>query len=249
MVQQQIVEATHRQSPPAGKMSYEEFLAWADEDTLAEWVDGEIIMVSPASDRHQDLVDFLTAVLRLYVASHDLGWVRSAPFQMKTGPDLPGREPDVLFLRKEHLNRLERTYLDGPADLVVEIVSPESVGRDRGEKFYEYEAGGVLEYWLIDPQRAWAECYHLEGDRYRVAFEGQDGEYRARVLPDFWLRVGWLWQAPLPAVEDVLLEVGGAAYAERLIERLRKHGFLPAAEEPGGQGAGEPGSQGAGVQG
>lgn len=56
------------------------------------------------------------------------------------------------FVASEHLDRLKETYLDGPADLVVGIVSPDSVGRDRGEKFYEYAQGGVPEYWLIDPQ-------------------------------------------------------------------------------------------------
>ncbi|RMF86648.1 MAG: Uma2 family endonuclease, partial [Nitrospinota bacterium] len=32
-----------------GKLSYEEFLAWCDEDTWAEWVDGEVILLTPAS--------------------------------------------------------------------------------------------------------------------------------------------------------------------------------------------------------
>ncbi|MFQ5595519.1 MAG: Uma2 family endonuclease [Anaerolineae bacterium] len=208
MVQQQVVEATHRQLPP-GKMSYEEFLNWANEDTLAEWVDGEVVMLSPASDRHQDLADFLTSVLRLYATSRDLGWVRSAPFQMKTGPHLPGREPDVLFLHKEHLGRLRDTYLDGPADLVVEIVSPESVGRDRGDKFYEYAQGGVREYWLIDPQIEWADFYRLEGERYRPAFSGERGTYHADVLPDFWIRVEWLWQDPLPSPIRAVAEIAG----------------------------------------
>lgn len=227
MIQKQTVEAPGR-APPREKMTYEEFLDWADEDTLAEWVDGEVIMVSPASTRHQQLVGFLEKVIGLYVEQRSLGQVLSAPFQMKLEH---GREPDLLFVASEHLDRLRDTYLDGPADLVVEIVSSESVGRDRGDKFYEYEAGGVPEYWLIDPQREWAEFYQLEGDRYRLTFGGREGEYRARVLPDFWLRVEWLWQEPLPAVEDVLLEVGGSAYAEHLIERLRKQGFLPADNE------------------
>jgi ABC-type thiamine transport system ATPase subunit len=47
------------------KMTYEEFLAWADEDTLAEWVDGEVVMYSPASKRHQSIADFLTSVARV----------------------------------------------------------------------------------------------------------------------------------------------------------------------------------------
>ncbi len=72
------------------------------------------------------------------------------------------------------------------------------------------------------------KCYsRLEGARYRLVFSGQAGDYQARVLPDFWLRVEWLWQQPLPLVDEVLLEIGGAAYARQLIERLRRHGFLP----------------------
>jgi len=233
MVQQPVLERRSEpvvegvRQPPPGKMSYEEFLAWADEDTLAEWVDGEVVMYSPASGWHQDLVRFLASVLGTYVEVHQLGIVRFAPFQMKLKH---GREPDLLFVATEHLSRLKETYLEGPADLVVEIVSPDSVGRDRGDKFYEYEAGGVPEYWLLDPQREWAEFYQLEGERYRLVFQGREGEYRSQVLRDFWLRVEWLWQDPLPAVEDVLLEVGGAAYAQHLIERLRSHGFLPALE-------------------
>jgi Uma2 family endonuclease len=187
------------------KMTYEEFLAWADEDTLAEWVDGEVVMYTPASDRHQDLARFLTSVLGVYVETHSLGVIRPAPFQMKLEH---GREPDLLFVAQEHLKRLKETHLDGPADLVVEVVSPESVGRDRGEKFYEYAQGGVPEYWLIDPQTKQAEFYQLEEGRYRVAFSGDEGRYQALVLPDFWLRVEWLWQDPLPAVLDVVRELG-----------------------------------------
>lgn len=154
-------------SSPA-KMTYEEFLARADEDTWAEWVDGEILVLMSASEEHQDLADFLTALLRFFTEAHQSGTVRSAPFQMKTGPDLPGREPDILFVAREHLDRLKHVYLDGPADLVVEIVSPESRSRDRGTKFYEYEQGGVREYWLLDPVRRQAEFYGL----------GTDGIYR-----------------------------------------------------------------------
>ena len=188
-----------------GPMSYAEFLAWADEDTLAEWVNGEAIMTSPASNIHQDLSGFLESLLRIFVESRQIGIVRNAPFQMKLEH---GREPDLLFVAAAHLPRLQETYLDGPADLVVEIVSPESAGRDRGEKFIEYEAGGVLEYWLLDPQRQWAEFYHLRDGRYRLVWAGAEGEYRSAVLPGFWLRVEWLWQQPLPPVLDVLRELG-----------------------------------------
>ena len=87
-------------------LTYEEFLDWLDGDTRAEWVDGQVIMPSPASDRHQDLAGFLESVLRAYVEAHELGIVRGAPFQMKLEH---GREPDVLFLAGEPPDRLQET--------------------------------------------------------------------------------------------------------------------------------------------
>jgi len=201
------------------KMTYDEFLAWANEDTLAEWVDGEVVMYSPASNRHQDLARFLTSVLGIYVETHSLGVIRPAPFQMKLER---GREPDLLFVASGHLARLKETYLDGPADLVVEVVSPESVGRDRGEKFYEYAQGGVPEYWLIDPQMEWGEFYRLKEGRYHLAFSGRKGEYHALALPGFWLRVEWLWQEPLPHPLRVLGEIAGVEpeVVERFLQAL-----------------------------
>jgi Uma2 family endonuclease len=197
---------------PPSPMTYEEFLDWADEDTLAEWIAlpgrevGEVMLYSPASKHHQRIAGFLVTTMRIFVEQRDLGAVLSAPFQMKL--EHSGREPDVLVVAQEHLDRLQETYLDGPADLAVEIISPESIGRDRGEKFYEYEAGGVTEYWLIDPQKERAEFYQLRDGRYQQVSPDAEDIYRSEVLPGFWLRVEWLWQEPLPKTLDVLRELG-----------------------------------------
>ncbi len=185
------------------RMTYEEFLE-RDEDARAEWVDGEVVYMSPPSSRHQDVSDFLTAILRHFVEIHDLGAVRSAPFQMKTGPDLPGREPDLLFVAKEHLERLKENRVDGPADLAVEIISPESRARDRGAKFYEYEGGGVREYWLIDPLRKQAEFYVLGDDGIYRAAPTKEGVFESVVLKGLRLEEAWLWQEPLPPLLSVL---------------------------------------------
>jgi hypothetical protein len=133
---------TPERPAPSGKMTYEEFLGWADEDTRAEWVNGKVVILSPASLRHQQLATFLATSMNFFVDAHQLGVVLTPPFQMKTGHDLPGREPDIMFVAREHLDRFRDTYLDGPADLVVEIISRDSRARDRGDKFYEYEQGG-----------------------------------------------------------------------------------------------------------
>jgi len=186
-------------------ISYEDFLALCDEDTLAEWVNGKIERYSSASDVHQDLAGWLTSVLRIYVEANKLGIIRSAPFQMKTGPDLPGREPDIIFLRDENRDKLKKRYLDGPADLVIEIISEESLLRDRGEKFAEYEIGGVKEYWILDPETKRADFFILKEGRYERRVEDTHGIYHSEIIEGLWLKVAWLWN--LPPVLDVLREL------------------------------------------
>lgn len=188
--------ATPDAALPPRKMSFEEFLEWADEDTRAEWVDGEVIFMSPLSTEHQEIGRFLLRALSEWVELHGLGDIRYEGFLMKLETRPSGREPDILFVANENRERLKNTYLDGPADLVVEIVSPESVERDRVDKFHEYQAGGVREYWLIDPQQRRAEWYQRgEDGLYRLAAT-EDGVYHSRVLPGLWLREAWLWQPP-----------------------------------------------------
>ena len=193
------------QPPPPTKISYEAFLERVDENSHVEWVDGEVIEMSPISERHEDVSGFLKPLLRHFAEARQLGIVRGEPYQMKPALHLPGRVPDFFFVATAHLDRLRSTYLEGPADLVVEIISPESRVRDRGDKFFEYEAGGIPEYWLLDPIREQAEFYQLnENGIYRTVPTDKDGRYYSAVLPGLWLQVDWLWQTPLPPLLSVL---------------------------------------------
>ena len=221
-LRRQLLAALSENAP--APITYEQFLDWADEDTLAEWVDGAIVMASPASARHQEVKTFLVRTLAGFVDLHQLGRIYDAPFQMKLAHS--GREPDVLFVAASHLDRLKETYLDGPADLVIEIISPESVGRDRGDKFEEYREAGIPEYWLIDPRLDQANFYQLDtAGRYQDVVPNADGVYTSKALPGFWLRVEWLWQDPLPDPTKALLELDRAAYAAYLKEKLRQAGL------------------------
>jgi len=193
-------------APRLPRMSFEEFLAWADEDTYAEWVDGEVVMMSPASSRHQQVVVFLGTLLNLYVQARGLGTVLIAPFLMK----LPGsaREPDILFIARDRTGAIQHTHLEGPADLVVEVVSPDSRTRDRREKLREYQGAGVREYWLIDPEREKAEFYVLGPSGEYAPAPVRHGRVESVVLADLWLDVEWLWSDPMPSPLSVLKEWG-----------------------------------------
>jgi len=214
---------TVSKSPPEGvgrlRMSYEQFLAWSDDDTHAEWAEGEVIVFMPPKDRHQDIVQFLVALLSNYVSFYGLGKVRSAPFEMRL--ERSAREPDILFVSRSNLHRLTAERLQGAADLVVEVVSEESQHRDRVQKFNEYQSAGVREYWLIDTRlEVEPEFYLLDaGGRFeRVQLE--DGVFRSRVLSGFWLRAEWVMASELPQPLDVFAEIVGLP--EEVKQTLRR---------------------------
>ena len=195
-----IAHEPPRPTPP--RMTFEEFLALDDERTMSEWVDGEVIFMSPVAEKHQEIMLFLAQTLGLYVQVHNLGRIFLPPFAMKLEAERRGREPDLMFVSQERAHLILRTYFNGPADLAIEIVSPESIERDRREKFGEYERAGVKEYWLIDPDRESAEFYELGADgRYRMAAVESGGVYRSQVVAGFYVYPAWFWQTPAPTLE------------------------------------------------
>jgi Uma2 family endonuclease len=148
---------------------------------------------------HNEIFAFLAALLRLLVGMHKWGRVITAGIPMKYSNEQPAREPDIILLKNEHLDRLTDTYVNGIADIVVEIVSPESAERDYGAKFIEYEAAGVPEYWRVDPIRTHAVVYALgEDGRYHPLPLDAQGRLVSQVLPGFALDPALLWGERLP---------------------------------------------------
>lgn len=192
-------------APPAGKLSEEEFLAWCDEDVKAEWVDGQVIVMSPANSQHVNLTAFLISLMRIWVEDRDLGAVLGPELMTRLSPR-SRRVPDLMFVAKEHLQNLRTAHLEGPPDLAIEIVSPESVVRDWREKYLDYQSAGLREYWVIDPANQRVEAYRLVGGAYQEIVPDH-GRVDSSVLTGFYLRGEWLWRAELPKVRDALKEI------------------------------------------
>lgn len=213
---------------PCLRMTYEEYLDWHPEDILAEWVEGEVIVHMPPLEIHQSAVTFMDRLIGLFVEMLQLGRLKVAPFEVRLNPDGPSREPDLLFIDQAHMNRLTPKRVDGAPDLVIEIVSDDSVQRDRVTKFDEYERAGVREYWIIDNrpdhQRAW---FYRLGDDGRFATIPLDdgGVFRSTVLPGFWLRQAWLFD-PAP---DAIAAIAHVLGPDRVADALRQ----ALAERPG----------------
>jgi Uma2 family endonuclease len=83
-------------------------------------------------------------VLGIYVETKNLGKVVSAPFQMYLSKVKRGRKADIIFISNSNLCKLNTIFLEGPEDLVIEILSTESRLRDLKLKYAEYEEAGVF---------------------------------------------------------------------------------------------------------
>jgi Uma2 family endonuclease len=190
--------------------SYDEYRRQASETRITEWVDEEMITYMPPLLRHQELSGFLFNLLSTFVAALNLGKIISAPFEVKLWPDGPSREPDLLFVSNDNLERLGEKRFDGGPDLVVEIVSAGSVREDKVRKFDEYEQAGVSEYWIIDPRQRQETAEFFQRDEsgiYQPIEVDEVGVYQSYTLPGFWLNVDWLWMDPLPNHQLKLAEI------------------------------------------
>jgi Uma2 family endonuclease len=142
------------------KHQREEFYKWIDEDTKAEFINGRIIMHSPASDGHNDAVANLLMVTKAYAHVEDLGQVRVEKALIAlTRNDY---EPDLAFWRKEKAAKFTPDMnIYPPPDFIVEVLSKDSGKRDRVTKFNDYAAHGITEYWIIDTKKLTVEQYIL----------------------------------------------------------------------------------------
>lgn len=187
------------------KITYGEFLRQYD-GQYAEYVDGEVIKPMSVTQRHDFLTNFLMTALTFYVSTKNLGRVCGEPYQMKLLIDgkIKGREPDIFFVKTENFDRIGEQFFDGAADLVIEVISPESVMRDTQDKFEEYETVGVKEYWIIDPNRRTANFYGFDENGKYQLLPIEEGRFESRVIEGLWIKTDWLWKDELPNLMDIL---------------------------------------------
>ncbi|MBC7812456.1 MAG: Uma2 family endonuclease [Burkholderiales bacterium] len=173
-----------------------------------EWVRGYLIKMSPVSLPHDRIVHYVRPLVEAYFSLKPFGTIVGEPFVMKLEGVRANREPDLQIILGANRDNVKHTKMNGPADICIEVVSPGSVETDYGDKFVEYERGGVKEYWLLDPMRSESNFYRLndEGVYQRVDVD-EDGHYRTPLLPGFALHVETLWETELPDIIAVVQAV------------------------------------------
>lgn len=179
-------------------VSEEEYLEKYAAD-FCEWVDGTVIKMAPATFRHNLIIGYLYMLLNAYFDLKPIGLVALSPFLQRLTEINVTREPDLIVVLNSNPGQFTNTAMIGAADICIEVVSQESVARDRGDKFQEYEKGGVGEYWIFDYLRTEALFYRRNADGIFVRQpEDADGSYRTPLLPGLILNVPTLWREKLP---------------------------------------------------
>ena len=192
-----------------GYRTFEDFLEDPTLPEWCEWVDGKVVPMHAVIDRHDGIVQWAGELLGTTARELDLGRVLGEPFVMRLPDQRRGRSPDLMFVAAEHMHRIQRKHLEGPADLVIEVLSLESQHRDRVEKLGEYERAGVPEYWLIDDDERQMLFYQLVDDGNYINASPAVGDlYQSLVLPPVRFDPRWLWQHPLPKTIPILREWG-----------------------------------------
>lgn len=185
------------------------FYNWIDEHTKAEFINGEVVVHSPAKKKHLTVTKLLSRLISLYSDVKQLG----ETFHEKAMIALTRNdyEPDIVFFSAEKAAAFEPDQVLFPApDFVVEVLSAKTEKTDRTIKKDDYAAHGIREYWIVDPNRQTIEQYLLLQPTDKTYFEPylyrRVEEITSRVIPGF--------SIPVAAVFD---EAENVAALQRLM--------------------------------
>lgn len=156
-------------------LTFEDYLNYEDEtDNRYELVDGELVALPPESEFNDAIANYL--FLALVNAGVPFKLVRphtcevQVPVVQKGDPQ--NRFPDLVVLQREHLQLIQKRLtikLDmPPPQMVVEVVSPGRINRERdyNRKRDQYSKVGIPEYWIINPELQTVTVLQLETEGY-----------------------------------------------------------------------------------
>ncbi len=162
-------------SVAAAKLTWDDIKDLPEDAGRTEIVNGELVLSPGPASRHQEICILLTLEIGPFIRSRDLGKMFAGP--MHTILALHSHyEPDLCFIRKNRLSIIKENFIDGPPDLVVEVISESNRTHDTVVKFNDYARYGIEEYWLVDPREEEISTWFLSGGKYELLGRARRGE-------------------------------------------------------------------------
>lgn len=163
----------------------QQFYDWVTPDIKAEFIDGEIIVHSPVRSKHNTVLGNISRLIGFFVLSNDLGYIGVEKIMCRFSRN--DYEPDMVFFdTKTAQNFTEDQTIFPVPQLIVEVLSNSTEGRDRGVKFQDYQNHKVQEYWIVDAYKNVLEQYTLENNKYVLKHKlDEDATIESKVITDF----------------------------------------------------------------
>lgn len=163
--------AAHKM-PESLKLTYHDYLLLPEDSNRYEIIDGDLYMTPSPVTRHQRISKAILILLDRFVRESKLGEVFHAPIDVLLS-DTDVVVPDLVFVSAERAKIVMEKNIKGAPDLMIEILSPSTAGRDRDIKMKRYAKFKVPEYWIIDPDARSVEIFRLGARGYRLHASGQ----------------------------------------------------------------------------
>lgn len=110
--------------------------------------------------------------------------------------------PDAAIVLHDRMHLVAEKRIDASPNLVIEALSPSTSRRDGVTKLEWYGKYGIDEYWIVDVKKQHIDVYDLAaGPGRRPVRFGEAERLVSRVLPDFELKVAWVFG---PLHEDAI---------------------------------------------
>lgn len=156
-----------------GGLTYDDYAA-IDDGNRYELAAGQLELMSPAPTVTHQLISF--EMQKKFTQSCETDYlILHAPVDVILAPK-EVRQPDIVLVHRKRLEIISKRGVEGAPDLVIEILSPSTLKRDKIAKKKSYAYYGIPEYWIIDPNSAVLEQYILAADRYELVNIFQENE-------------------------------------------------------------------------
>jgi len=176
------------------KLTYQDYLLLPEDGKRYEVIEGDLYMTPAPLTRHQFIVGRIHHLIMSYFENQGSGTVLVAPCDVLLS-DTDIMQPDLTVVLPGGLATITEKNIQGPPDVVVEVLSPSTAKRDRELKRKRYEHFGVREYWLVDPSTSSLEILRLQKGQFmkQVSVNSPD-QCSTDLLPGLIIDLSWVFQ-------------------------------------------------------
>jgi Uma2 family endonuclease len=178
------------------KFTYEDYLLFPEDGKRHELIDGEHFMTPAPNTKHQEISRNLLLVIGIFLENHPIGKIFDAPYDVLLS-DLDVVQPDLLFISSGRSSIITEKNVQGPPDLVIEILSDSTRKTDEVIKRKLYERNGIPEYWIVDPELETVKIYRMSDQGYaRTAeYSKENGDtLTTPLLPDLQIHLSKIFK-------------------------------------------------------